>query len=145
VLFRSAAYDYATLAAGVREGARTAVHTGAVRPTNADVVAAVQRNAIGISVAPGACANGPMAVPTAPNTGWVYITAGPGNTTTNAPAGQPAGPTAGGCDAVNPSYAGSYPLSVTVKYAFQPLTPLAQQFLGNLLVITVTSTMSTEY
>ncbi len=148
--FGRAAYDYTTLSAAVREGARTAVRTGPTRPTDADVVAAVGKYGIGLTLDAGPCVNGASASPitpnpTTPNTGWIYVVGGPGNTTTNAPSGQPAAPTSGGCAAVNPSYAGTYALSVTVKYSFQPLTPLAQQFLGTTLVMTVTSTMNTEY
>ena len=148
--FGRAAYVYSTLSNDVREGARTAVHTGATRPTNTDVVAAVRTYGIGLSLSSAGCVNGAstsptMPSPTAPNTGWIYVAGGPGNASTNAPSGQAAAPAAGGCAAINPSYAGSYLLSVTVKYYFQPLTPLAEQFLGSGLVMTVTSTMSTEY
>ncbi len=143
--FGRAAYDYATLSAAVREGARTAAHSGASRPTDSEVVAAVQKYGYGLLLSSGPCANGPITAPTSTNTGWVFVVGGPGNTVTNAPSGQAAAAASGGCNAINPSLGGSYILSVTIKYAFQPLTPLAQQFLGNSLVMTVTSSMSTEY
>lgn len=143
--FGRAAYDYATLSGAVREGARAAIHTGPIRPADADVVAAVQKAAIGLSLSAGPCVNGPITVPANVNTGWIFIVGGPGNTVSNAPSGQAAQPASGTCSAVNPSFAGRYGLSVVVKYAFAPLTPLAQQFLGNSLVISVTSTMNTEY
>jgi Flp pilus assembly protein TadG len=144
--FGRAAYDYSTLAGAAREGARAAITTGNNRPDNARVVGAVVQNAIGLSLSSGSCVNDPPpASPTMPaNTGLVYVGAGNGNTSTNAPAGQaPAG--AGACGAVSPSYAGHYALTVTIKYNFKPLTPFGSQFFPSGLVMTVTSTMSTEY
>src|ERR1700730_1322655 len=67
------------------------------------------------------------------------------NLTTTAPAGQAAAAAAGGCGAVTPSYAGHNALAVTIKYNFQPLTPFGSQFFPGGIVMTVTSTMSTEY
>jgi Flp pilus assembly protein TadG len=141
-----AAYTYATLAAAAREGARAAITTGASRPDNSRVIGAVVLNAIGLSLGGATCPNDPPpATPAmAADTGLIYVGAGAGNTTTNAPAGQaPAG--AGTCQAVVPSYAGHYPLMVTIKYNFQPLTPFGSQFFPGGIVMTVTSTMSTEY
>ena len=46
---------------------------------------------------------------------------------------------------VPPSYAGHNPLTVTIKYSFMPLTPFGSQFFPGGIVMTVTSTMSTEY
>ena len=86
-----------------------------------------------------------VTAPSAPNTGYVYIVPGTTGQTVNAPGGQAPAVAAGSCVAVTPADAAIYPLSVTIVYTFQPLTPLAQQFLGNSLVITVTSTMNTEY
>jgi len=144
--FGRAAYDYATLAGAAREGARAAITTGNGRPDNNRVIGAVEQNGIGLSLNSGTCVNDPPpASPAMPaNTGLVYVGAGSGNTTTNAPAGQaPAG--AGVCGAVVPSYAGHYALTVTIKYNFQPLTPFGSQFFPSGIVMTVTSTMSTEY
>jgi Flp pilus assembly protein TadG len=144
--FGRAAYDYSTLAGAAREGARAAITTGNNRPDNNRVVGAVELNAIGLSLGSGSCVNDPPpASPAMPaNTGLVYVGAGSGNTSTNAPAGQaPAG--AGTCGAVVPSYAGHYALTVTIKYNFKPLTPFGSQFFPSGLVMTVTSTMSTEY
>jgi Flp pilus assembly protein TadG len=144
--FGRAAYDYSTLAGAAREGARAAITTGNNRPDNNRVIGAVELNAIGLSLGSGSCVNDPPpASPAMPaNTGLVYVGAGSGNTSTNAPAGQaPAG--AGACGAVVPSYAGHYPLTVTIKYNFKPLTPFGSQFFPSGLVMTVTSTMSTEY
>jgi len=154
--FGRAAYVYATLSSAVREGARQASLTGNTRMTNADVVTAVKRNAVGLSLAPATCVNGaysgtawPPSTPAAggPNTGVIYIVSGSSNSATvDAPAGQvPAGAT-GSCAAVNPAYAGHYPLTIKVIYNFQPLTPIVQQFLGSASVtLTVASTMTTEY
>ena len=141
-----AAYDYATLAGAAREGARAAITTGTNRPDNSRVVGAVQANVFGVALGPAACVNdAPPASPSmAANTGLVYVGAGPGNATSNAPAGQ-APASAGVCGAVVPSYAGHYPLTVTIKYNFKPLTPFGSQFFPNGIVMTVTSTMSTEY
>jgi Flp pilus assembly protein TadG len=142
-----AAYDYATLAAAAREGARAAITTGNNRPDNSRAIGAAQGNAFGLSLNPGACVNdAPPASPTmAANTGLVYVGAGTGNTTSNAPAGQAPAAAAGSCQAVNPSYAGHNALAVTIKFNFQPLTPFGSQFFPSGIVMTVTSTMSTEY
>jgi Flp pilus assembly protein TadG len=141
-----AAYDYATLAAAAREGARAAITTGSNRPDNGRVIGAAQSNAFGLVLNPGTCVNdAPPASPTmSANTGLVYVGAGSGNTTSNAPAGQ-APAAAGGCGAVTPSYAGHNALAVTLKFNFQPLTPFGSQFFPNGIVMSVTSTMSTEY
>jgi Flp pilus assembly protein TadG len=141
-----AAYDYATLAGAVREGARAAITTGSNRPDNNRVLGTVGQYAIGLAVSSGTCVNDPPPASPAmqPNTGLVYVGAGNGNSTTNAPSGQ-APAAAGVCGAVVPSYAGHYALTVTVKYNFQPLTPFGSQFFPNGIVMTVTSTMSTEY
>jgi Flp pilus assembly protein TadG len=141
-----AAYDYANLAGAAREGARAAITTGISRPDNNRVINAVGASVFGVSLSPGTCINDmPPASPSmAANTGLIYVGAGNGNTTPNAPAGQ--APSVGGmCGAVIPSYAGHYPLTVTIKYNFKPLTPFGSQFFPNGIVMTVTSTMSTEY
>ncbi|TMF56671.1 MAG: pilus assembly protein [Chloroflexi bacterium] len=145
--FGRAAYDYATLAGAVRDGARSAITSGANRPTSAQVVVAVEKSAFGLQLAQGSCVNDPA--PASPsmsaNTGLVYVGAGPDNSETNAPAGEsPAGPV-GSCAAVVPSLAGHYQLQVTAKFKFTPLTPFASQFFPGGLVMTVSSTMSTEY
>jgi Flp pilus assembly protein TadG len=142
-----AAYAYATLANAARDGARAAITTGSIRPDNSWVIGAAQQNAYGVQLNPGTCVNdAPPATPVMPaNTGLVYVGAGSGNATTNAPAGQPPAGAAGGCGAVIPSYAGHKALAVTIKYNFQPLTPFGAQFFPGGIVMTVTSTMSTEY
>ncbi|TMD20962.1 MAG: pilus assembly protein [Chloroflexi bacterium] len=141
-----AAYDYATLAGAAREGARAAITTGSNRPDNNRVIGAIQLNAIGLQLSPGSCVNDtpPVTPSMSANTGLIYVGAGNGNTTPNAPAGQPSS-AGGACGPVAPSYAGHYPLAVTIKYNFKPLTPFGSQFFPSGIVMTVTSTMSTEY
>jgi Flp pilus assembly protein TadG len=153
--FGRAAYDYSTLSAAVREGARQAALTGSTRMSDADVVAAVRRYAVGLSLAPASCVNGavgaawPPSTPAsaAPNTGVIYIVSGSSSSSsTNAPGGQSPANATGSCAAVNPAYAGRYPLTIKVLYNFQPLTPFVQQFLGSgSVTLTVASTMTTEY
>jgi Flp pilus assembly protein TadG len=142
-----AAFTYSSLAQAAREGARAAITTGSNRADNNRVIGTVVQSAFGVSLASASCPNN-APVPARPgmpaNTGLVYIGPGTGNTTTNAPAGQAPAP-AGACQAVVPSYAGHYPLAVTIKYNFQPLTPFGSQFFPGGIVMTVTSTMSTEY
>jgi Flp pilus assembly protein TadG len=143
-----AAYDYSTLAAAAREGARTAITTGNNRPDNNRVTGAVEVNAIGLQLNAGSCINDapPVSPSMAANTGLVYVGAPSGAPADapNAPAGQ--APSAGGaCSPVIPSYAGHNPLTVTIKYNFKPLTPFGSQFFPTGIVMTVTSTMSTEY
>ncbi len=142
-----AAYTYATLSGAARDGARAAITTGSSRPDNPWVINAVEQNAYGMRLNPATCINDPP--PATPsmswNTGLIYVGAGSGNTTTNAPAGQAPAAAAGGCGAVTPSYAGHNALAVTIKYNFQPLTPFGSQFFPNGIVMSVTSTMSTEY
>jgi len=153
--FGRAAYDYSTLAGAVREGARQAALTGSTRMADADVIAAVQRYAVGLSLAAAPCVNGafgaawPPSTPASagPNSGVIYIVSGSSNSSSiNAPAGQVPAAATGSCAAVNPAYAGRYPLTIKVLYNFQPLTPFVQQFLGSgSVTLTVASTMTTEY
>jgi hypothetical protein len=154
--FGRAAYDYSTLSAAVREGARQAVLTGNTRMTDTDVVNAVKKYAVGLSLSQAGCVNGvqggsiwPPTTPAsaAPNTGIIYIVSGSSSSATiDAPAGQSPSGVVGSCAAVNPAYAGRYPLTIKVLYNFQPLTPFVQQFLGSgSVTLTVVSTMTTEY
>ena len=142
-----AAYAYSTLAGAARDGARAAITTGSNRPDNAWVAGAVKQNAYGVQLNSGSCMNdAPPASPSmTPDTGLIYVGAGSGNLTTNAPAGQAPAAAVGSCGAVIPSYAGHNALAVTIKYNFQPLTPFGSQFFPGGIVMTVTSTMSTEY
>lgn len=142
-----AAYIYVTLSNAVREGARVASLTGPNSPTDTAVTDRVRQLAIGVRLSAAACPNNqPVDPPSpAPNTGLVWVAAPasppPTSTTVNAPRGQPAAAAGGGCVAVNPAVRGRYPLSVTVHYYFQPLTPI----LNASFVISFTSTMTTEY
>lgn len=143
-----AAWTYSTLAAAAREGARAAITTGNNRPDTNRVIGAVVQNAIGLSLGGATCPNDtpvPAAPTPAANTGVVYVGGGNGNLTPNAPAGQAPSGAAGGCQAIVPSYAGHNPLTVTIRYNFQPLTPFGSQFFNGGIVMTVSSTMSTEY
>jgi len=135
------------LAGAARDGARAMITSGSSRPDNAWVVAAVKQNAYGVQLSSASCMNDapPPSPSMAPNTGLIYVGAGSGNTTTNAPAGQAPAAAIGSCGAVTSSYAGHNALAVTIKYNFQPLTPFGSQFFPGGIVMTVTSTMSTEY
>ena len=141
-----AAWTYSTLAAAAREGARAAITTGSNRPDNIRVIGATRQNAIGLSLSGATCPNDTPVPATTPaaGTGLIYVGAGNGNTTPNAPSGQAASG-GGSCQAVVPSYAGHNPLTVTIRYNFQPLTPFGAQFFNGGIVMVVTSTMSTEY
>src|SRR2546421_8135116 len=113
-----AAYDYSTLAAAAREGARAAITTGNNRPDNNRVTGAVETNAIGLQLNAGSCINDtPPVSPSMPaNTGLVYVGAPAGALATapNAPAGQ-APSVGGGCKPVHPRYAGPNPLNGTLQ------------------------------
>jgi len=143
-----AAWTYSTLSEAAREAARAAITTGNSKPTDARVVGAAQTYAIGMVLSGATCTNdAPPATPSMDaNTGLIYVGApsGSGPGSPNAPGGEAAAP-AGGCGAVVPAYAGRYPLTVTIKYNFQPLTPFASQFFAGGIVMTVSSTMSTEF
>ena len=142
-----AAWIYSTLAGAAREGARAAITTGNNRPDTNRVIGTVVQNAIGLALSGATCPNDTPVPATTPaaNTGVIYVGAGNGNTTPNAPSGQAASAAAGGCQAIVPSYAGHNPLTVTIRYNFQPLTPFGSQFFNGGIVMVVTSTMSTEY
>jgi Flp pilus assembly protein TadG len=148
-----AAYDYATLSAAVREGARVATLTGNPRMSNADVINAIKTYAVGLPLSGAPCVNGrtgpPVTpvTPAAPNAGIIYITSGSASTPTiNAPACQASASVVGSCAAVNPAMGGRYQLTIRVVYNFQTLTPFIQQFLGSSTVyMIVTSTVTTEY
>jgi Flp pilus assembly protein TadG len=142
-----AAYVYVTLSNAVREGARAGVLTGTASPTDTAVINQVEQEAIAVSLQAAACPNNQPADPPTPtpNTGLVWVSAPasppPSTTTVNAPRGMAPAPASGGCAAVVPAPKGLYPLSVTVHYYFQPLTP----FFNLSFVMSFTSTMTTEY
>jgi len=145
-------YIYATLNQAANEGARVAIRSSPLLPTDADVQAAVKNHAVAVGLA-NPCPNGPItsAIPPA-NQGWIYITEpNPPSTAEalapsleNAPGGQVFSDASGSCSAINPAHDHS-PLQVTIKYNFVPLTPLIQQLTVNRIVITSATTYLTEY
>jgi hypothetical protein len=147
--FGRAAWTYSTLAGAAREGARAAVVTGNSRADDNRVVSAVKLYAIGMVLKQPTCMNdAPPASPSmSANTGLVYIGKPAGVVDPNAPnaPGGQAAAAAGTCGAIIPGYAGRYPLTVTIKYNFQALTPFASQFFPTGIVMTVSSTMNTEF
>lgn len=149
--FGRAAWIYATLSGAARDGARAAVLTGPNRATNANVVGAAQLYAIGLSLSQAPCVNGQSTpnpftpAPAAGDTGYVYVTGTTQSATYDAPSGQAPTTGVGTCQAANPAFAQHVPLTVTIEYNFQPLTPLAAQFLPSGIVMSVSSTMTTEY
>jgi len=142
-----AAYIYVTLSNAAREGARTAILTGPAGATDTGVVTQVEKLAPWVRLSAASCPNNQPADPPSPppNTGLVWVSAPasppPGASTVNAPRGQVAATAVGSCDAVNPAFKGRYPLAVTVRYYYQPLTP----FFNVSFVMSFTSTMTTEY
>jgi Flp pilus assembly protein TadG len=142
-----AAYIYVTLSNAAREGARSAILTGSPASTNAAVVGAAQQLAVGLSLSAASCPNNQPSDPPSPtpNTGLVWVSAPasppPTATTINAPRGQAPAGASGSCVAVNPAFKGRYPLSLTIRYYYQPLTPIFNLS----IVMSFTSTMTTEY
>ena len=162
--FGRALYVWITLQQAANEGARVAVRAsyfvdpnGTTHnwPKDSDVQAAAQGHAVAVILG-NPCPNGPipnggnpLGSPQLPaaNTGWVFITdpSQTGNGTPNAPRGQlPFNPPPAGCnDAVAAD--GNQPLKVTIWYAFQPITPIIQQVVGNNIVITAYAVYRAEY
>lgn len=161
--FGRALYTYVTLQEAANEGARVAVraswYTDPLNvnhgyPTDADVEAAVQANAINMTLG-NPCPNGPIpnngvaqgspSLP-APGTGWIFITdpSPAGNGQPNAPAGQLAFVPPPGCNSPTAAFKNE-PLKVTLWYNFQPLTPLITQAVGNQIVITAYAVYRAEY
>jgi TadE-like protein len=145
-------YVYATLNQAVNEGARAAIRSSALLPTDADVQAAVKNHAVSVGLA-NPCPNGPISAALPPqNQGWIYITEpNPPSTTEalspaleNAPGGQLWSDVSGSCSAINPAHDHAA-LQVTIKYNFVPLTPLIQQLTANRIIITSAATYLTEY
>lgn len=163
--FGRALYLYITLQQAANEGARVAVRasyfidpTGTAHtwPNDTDVANAVQGHAVTMNLANyPACPNGPLpnggnpqgspSLP-APNSGWIFITDPSGSGYPNGPRGglglYPApGP---GCNAIQPAV-GNEPIRITLWYAFQPITPLIQQAVGNNIVISAYAIYRAEY
>jgi TadE-like protein len=172
--FGRALYLYITLQQAANEGARVAVRASLYvdpngvgctppsfvhcYPTDSDVANAVQGHAVIMNLANyPACPNGPLpngGVPQgspqlpAANTGWIFITdpSTAGNGYPNGPRGGPGSyPSNGaGCDPIQPAL-GNEPIKVTLWYAFQPITPIIQQVVGNHIVITAYAVYRAEY
>ena len=163
--FGRALYLYITLQQAANEGARVAVRasyfidpagTAHTWPNDTDVANAVQGHAVTMNLANyPACPNGPLpnggnpqgspSLP-APNSGWIFITDPTGSGYPNGPRGglglYPApGP---GCNPIQPAV-GNEPIRITLWYAFQPITPLIQQAVGNNIVISAYAIYRAEY
>lgn len=145
-------YTYATLNQAVNEGARAAIRSSRVLPTNTDVENAVKQHAVDVSLA-NPCPNGPITTATPPaNSGWIYITEpNPPSTPESlspsledAPGGTMWAVSNGTCSATNPAHDHS-PLQVTIRYNFVPITPIIQQLTANQIVISAAATYQTEY
>jgi Flp pilus assembly protein TadG len=145
-----AVFYYDTLNHAAREGARTAVRASARLPTNADVLAVVVQQLIGVP-ASEPCPQGPVSSATPPNnSAWVYVTepnppAGAETTPPmNAPGGEYSASATGGCSAVNPA-AGNVPLQVTIRFNLVLITPIISQATANHIVMTAAAVYRTEY
>ncbi len=145
-----AVFYYDTLNHAAREGARTAIRASTRLPTNADVLAAVLQQLIGVP-ATEPCPQGPVSSATPPdNSAWVYVTepnppAGAETTPPmNAPGGEYAANASGGCSAMNPA-AGNVPLQVTIRFNLVLITPIISQATANHIVMTAAAVYRTEY
>lgn len=133
--FSKAVYDKNTLDAAAREGARRAILINV--PTTDEVATAVAQHSSAVALPTGPCAYDPThPAPTAPNTGYLYLSAPPmGGNGTYVPGG--------GCTV--PAAAKNHvPITVTIVYRYQPLTPLLSRVVGT-ITLTSTSTFTTEY
>ncbi len=145
-----AVFYYDTLNHAAREGARTAVRASTRLPTNADVLATVTTQLVGMQVTEP-CPQGPVTSATPPaNAGWLYVTepnppSGVENTPPlNAPGGEYPAAAAGGCSAVNPA-GNNAPLQVTLRFNLILITPVIAQATANHIVITAAAIFRTEY
>ena len=145
-------FVYATLNQAVNEGARTAIRSSPLLPTNIDVETAVKQHAVAVSLA-NPCPNGPVTSTLPPaNQGWIYITepnppssAEPlSPSLEDAPGGQMWAQISGSCSATNPAHDHAA-LQVTIRYNFVPITPLIQQLTANHIIISAAATYKTEY
>ena len=145
-----AIFYYDTLNHAAREGARTAVRASNQLPSNANVLATVTTQMIGIPVSEP-CPQGPITSATPPaNTAWLYVTEPnpPATVETtppdNAPGGENAAPASGSCSAVNPA-GGNAQLQVTIRFNLVLITPVIAQATANHIVITAAAIFRTEY
>lgn len=146
-----AVFYYNTLAHAVREGAREVASASTPLPANADLLATVQGQATGVSVAVNPCPNGPLTAADPPaGEAWVFVTEpNPPPTVEsapppNAPGGEFPAPSSGACSAVNPA-ASNVPLQVTIRYNLALITPIIGQLSANRIVMTVAAIYRTEY
>lgn len=145
-----AIFYYDTLGHAAREGARVAVRASNQLPTNADVLAAVTAQMLGVPVTE-ACPQGPITSATPPaNTAWLYVTepnppsASETSPPPNAPGGEYPAASSGSCSAVNPA-TGNRPLQVTLRFNLVLITPIVAQATANHVVITAAAVFRTEY
>jgi hypothetical protein len=145
-----AVFYYDTINHAAREGARTAVRASSPLPTNADVLATVTTQLIGMPVTEP-CPQGPVTSATPPaNAAWLYVTEPTPPTTVepsppdNAPGGEYPAIAAGSCSAVNPA-SGNAMLQVTIRFNLVLITPVIAQATANHIVITAAAIFRTEY
>jgi hypothetical protein len=145
-----AIFYYDTLNHAAREGARSAIRASSQLPTNADVLATVTAQMVGVPVT-APCPQGPITSATPPdNAAWLYITevnppAGVEATPPpNAPGGEYSALAAGSCSAVNP-VGGNQQLQVTLRFNLILITPVIAQATADHIVITAAAIFRTEY
>ena len=145
-----AIFYYDTVNHAAREGARTAVRASTSLPSNADVLATVKMQLIGIPVSEP-CPQGPVtsAVPPA-NTAWLYVTepnpptTPEGSPVMNAPGGEYPAPQNGSCSAVNPA-SNNASIQITVRFNLVLITPVIAQATANRILISAAAIFRTEY
>jgi hypothetical protein len=145
-----AVFYYDTVGHAAREGARTLVKAPFKLPTNADVLATVTTQLIGVPVTEP-CPQGPVTTATPPgNAAWLYVTEPSPPTTIetappmNAPGGEYPAAASAGCSAVNPANSNA-PLQVTIRFNLILITPVIAQATANHIVITAAAIARTEY
>ena len=145
-----AIFYYDTINHAAREGARTAVRASNQLPTNADVLATVNGQMLGVPVS-APCPQGPMTSATPPsNSAWLYVTEPnpPGTIESsplpNAPGGEYAALASGSCSAVNPA-GGNAQLQVTLRFNLVLITPIVAQATADHIVMTAAAIFRTEY
>jgi Flp pilus assembly protein TadG len=145
-----AIFYFDTLNHAAREGARVAIRASNALPTNADVLTAVSGQMLGTPVSEP-CPQGPLTTATPPpNSAWVYVTEPNPPATVestppaNAPGGEFAAASSGGCSAVNPALDNDQ-LQVTIRFNLVLITPIVAQATANRVVITAAAIFRTEY
>lgn len=145
-----AIFYYDTINHAAREGARTAVRASNPLPANANVLATVTSQLIGIPVTEP-CPQGPVTSATPPdNAAWLYVTepSPPASVEAtpppNAPGGEYSAIASGSCSAVNPA-SGNTALQVTIRFNLVLITPVIAQATANRIVITAAAIFRTEY